>query len=89
MSNSSVSSVASAVSNAAAAYLNKSSGGAQSSTSSALAEASETPAVTAKEAARGDAVAKRLLAKEQAQQAEENPAPAQEPGKGVVVDQHA
>ena len=63
----------------------------QSTASSALQEAQETPQVTAKEAANGDRQAIAKLAREKQQQqlqAQEN-APAKEPGKGESIDQNA
>ena len=82
---------ASVIASAASTYIKQvaGSGGSATSQSSALAESTETPQVTAKEAAKGDPVAKRLLAKEQAAQQANNSAPAQEPGKGDLVDQKA
>ena len=81
------STAASAIAKASSAYVQQLTG--SSSDSSALAEATETPATTAKEAAKGDQVAKRLLAKEQAAQAAQAPESPQEPGKGELVDQKA
>lgn len=79
---------ASVIAGAASNYVKQVTGG-TTSPSSAMAEATETPDVTRKEAAKGDPVAKRLLAKEAAAQQQENPAPAQEPGKGTIVDEKA
>lgn len=90
MSVSSVSIAASAISTAASSYLQQNSS--SSSNSSALQEATETPTVTAQEAAKGDAVAKRLLAKQAQEKSLTSPSPtprAQEPGKGEQIDQQA
>jgi hypothetical protein len=81
------SSSANAVVKAASAYVNQGAG--STSASSALQEATETPAVTAQEAAKGDQVAKRLLAKQQEAKAISNPTPASEPRKGDQIDQNA
>lgn len=82
---------ASAVTSAASNYVKQVTGNSAgaSGASSALQEATETPAVTAKEAAQGDPVAKRLLAKQQQEKELENPTPSNEPGKGEQVDQKA
>jgi len=78
---------ASLIASAASGYINQvASTGTQSS---AMQEASETPATTAQEAAKGDKVAIKLLAKQQQEKQLENPTPAQEPGKGLAVDQKA
>jgi hypothetical protein len=69
-----------------AGYVQKVTSGA-AAPSSAMQEATETAAVTAKEAARGDrqAIAKIARQKQQAQQEEA----AKEPGKGEAVDHSA
>ena len=84
----------SAVTSAASKYVSQTAS--SSSGASALQEASETPDVTAKEAAKGDQVAKRLLLKEQQAKAAEQGTPsssdsesASEPGKGETIDQKA
>ena len=78
-----------AITNAVSQYVQKvtSSGKGQAGTSSALEEAQETSAATAKEAAKGDrqAIAKMARLNQQAQLN----APAKEPGKGEVVDHAA
>ena len=73
----------------AAATLVQQASSSTSSLSSALQEASETPATTALEAAKGDPVAKRLLAREQQEKESLNSAPTSEPGKGEAVDKRA
>ena len=82
------STAANAIASAASNLVQKASGSGSSS-SSALQEATETPAVTAKEAAKGDPVAKRLLARQQNEQELLNTTSASEPGKGEVVDKKA
>ena len=74
----------SAVTSAFANYAQAVTGG-STGTSSALQEATETPAQTAKEAHAGDRVAKAKLAKEQ----HADNTPATEPSKGAAVDQKA
>ena len=85
------SSQAGVIAAAASTYIKQVAGSAGSgaSQSSALAESTETPQATAKEAAKGNPVAKRLLAKELAAKQSTDPEPAQEPGKGTLVDQRA
>ncbi|MFI4999660.1 MAG: hypothetical protein ACHQK9_07250 [Reyranellales bacterium] len=82
-------SVSSITSSAAAAYVQKiTSGTGQTGASSAMQEATETAAVTAKEAAHGDPQARAKLARQQQQQALQSP-PAKESGKGEFVDHAA
>jgi hypothetical protein len=66
-------------------------GAANPNTPAAVAqEAAETPAATVKEAQHGDLVARKKLAKAQAQQqAAAQQAPASEPGKGNLIDRPA
>jgi uncharacterized membrane protein (DUF106 family) len=65
-----------AIASVTAAYVQKASGGSQGSAqSAAVQEATETAAVTMKEAARGDMQAVRKLAKQQMQAVAMNPAP--------------
>jgi hypothetical protein len=68
-------------------YVQKVTSGTSTSSSSAMQEAQETPAVTAKEAAHGDRQAQLKLAREQ-QQAQQT-APAQKAPKGEIVDKFA
>ena len=77
-----------AVTSAASSYVKQVTGSA-GDTSSAMEEATETAATTAKEAAKGDPVAKRLVARQQQEKQLTDPTPAQEPGKGGQVDQKA
>jgi hypothetical protein len=84
----------SAVTSAFAAFANQVvSGGAASPNTPAAAakEAAESPVTTAKEAHAGDPVARKKLAKEQAQaqQQQAAEAPAAEPGKGELLDHAA
>lgn len=88
------SSAASVISGAAFGYVQQVTGTSTSkgSQASVLEEATETSATTAKEAAKGDRIAIKLIAKQQAQKALENPPAnesAKEPGKGDLVDQKA
>ena len=86
----STSAVTSVFANYAQAVTGGRSTGGSTSTSSALQEASETPAQTAKEAQAGDPVAKVKLRKAQlAKQQQADNAPATEPGKGMAVDHKA
>ena len=78
---------ASTIASAATNYIKQTAG--SNDTSSALEEATETATTTAKEAAHGDPVAKRLIARQQQEQQLQNPAPAKEPGKGEEIDQKA
>ncbi len=80
-----------AISEAASQYIKKitAGGNGQSATSSALEEARETAATTAKEAANGDRQAIAKLARLKLQAEAQQSAPAQEPGKGEVVDKTA
>lgn len=73
------------ISNAASNYV-KQVTGTGSSTSSALQEASETPATTAQEAAKGDPVAKRLLVREQQQTQFLDPTSTQSKSQGTDND---
>ena len=79
---------ASAVATAASTYVKQVTGGG-SNLSSSLQELSETPATTAREAAKGDPVAKRLLVRQQQKQQLQDPTPTPEPGKGEVIDEKA
>ena len=87
---------ANAISSAASSYIKQVTGaGSSTDTSTALEESTETAATTTQEAAHGDPVAKRLIARQQQQKQLQNPtpttppAPAQELGKGQQVDQQA
>jgi type IV secretory pathway TrbL component len=84
-----VNSVSSVVSQAATGYVKRTAASTSgtSGTSSAMQEATETASTTKQEAAHGDRVAQRKLAREQQTQQLTNPTPA--PGKGSIVDQHA
>lgn len=83
------SATAQVISSAAAGYIKNTTGSGSTSSSSAAQEATETPDVTAKEAAKGDRQAIRLLAQRQQAKQLEDPTPAQEPGKGDQIDQKA
>ena len=79
------------ISSTAASFIQKtlSAGSSQNAISAATEEATETAYTTRQEAANGDQVAVRKLAREEQQQQTESPKPAQEPGKGESVDQKA
>ena len=77
---------ASVIANAASKYVNQTTGS-TSTASSAMQEATETAATTAKEAAHGDPIAKRLLARQQQEKQLQDPTPSEEPGKGEQIDQ--
>ena len=78
---------ANAVAGAASSYVKQVVGSGNSS--SALQESTETAAITAKEAAKGDPVAKRLLARRQQEKQLHDPTPTEEAGKGEQVDEKA
>lgn len=68
-----------AIASVTAAYVQKASNGQGGGQSAAMQEANETPAVTQKEAARGDMQAVRKIAKAAQQAAAMNPTPAPAP----------
>ena len=80
-----------AISEAVSQYVKKitSGGSGQGGASSALEEASETAATTAKEAANGDRQAIAKLARLKLQAQAQQSAPAKETGKGEAVDKAA
>jgi hypothetical protein len=81
----------SAITNAASQYVQKITSGGKSPTggSSALEEAQEPSAVTAREAANGDRQAIAKLARLKLQAQAQPTAPVLEPGKGEAVDKAA